>query len=337
MQNEIIKIENLTKIFKVKKKDIIAIQDINLSICESDIYGIIGLSGAGKSTLIRCINYLERPTSGTVYYKGMDLSKLNNKEMRKIRQNIGMIFQNFNLLEQRTVLKNVMFPLEISKMPKEDRINRAKELLKLVGLEDKLDVYPSQLSGGQKQRVAIARALANNPDVLLCDEATSALDPNTTNSILELLKDINQKLGITIIIITHEMRVVETICNKVAIIDESKIKETGLVKDIFVNPKTPIAKNLIFPKLDIVNREFGRMLLRLEFDGNVLEPVIANMILKTKVLVNIIQADIKSKDAKIYGEMILQLPDDETAIAKIKNYLISENIKFQVDRKEETV
>ena len=329
MEKEIIKIENLSKVYKVKNFEITAIQDINLSIYEKDIFGIIGLSGAGKSTLVRCINFLEKPTSCRVYFDGVNLSSLDNKQMRKVRQNIGMIFQNFNLLEQRNVLKNVLFPLQIAKVPKEEAIKRAKDLLELVGLSDKQNVYPSQLSGGQKQRVAIARALANNPSVLLCDEATSALDPNTTNSILALLKDINKKLGITIIIITHEMRVVESICNKVAIIDESKIKETGLVKDIFVNPQTAIAKDLIFSKLDAVNNKIGRTFFKLKFDRKVLDPVISNMILKTNVLVNIIEANLNTKDGIAYGEMLIQLPDDETAIAKVKNYLNSEAIEYE--------
>lgn len=329
MEKEIIKIENLSKVYKVKNFEITAIQDINLSIYEKDIFGIIGLSGAGKSTLVRCINFLEKPTSGRVYFDGVNLSSLDNKQMRKVRQNIGMIFQNFNLLEQRNVLKNVLFPLQIAKVSKEEAIKRAKDLLELVGLSDKQNVYPSQLSGGQKQRVAIARALANNPSVLLCDEATSALDPNTTNSILALLKDINKKLGITIIIITHEMRVVESICNKVAIIDESKIKETGLVKDIFVNPQTAIAKDLIFSKLDAVNNKIGRTFFKLKFDRKVLDPVISNMILKTNVLVNIIEANLNTKDGIAYGEMLIQLPDDETAIAKVKNYLNSEAIEYE--------
>ena len=332
---EIIKIEDLGKIYKVKNQEIEAIKNINLSIEEKDIFGIIGLSGAGKSTLIRCINYLEKPTSGRVLFNGVDLNTLDNKQMRKVRQGIGMIFQNFNLLEQKTVLKNVMFPLEIAKVSKEERIKKATQLLEMVGLADKLNVYPSQLSGGQKQRVAIARALANNPSVLLCDEATSALDPNTTNQILALLKDINKKLGITIIIITHEMRVVESICNKVAIIDESKIKEVGYVKDIFVNPQTKIAKDLIFSKLDVVNRKAGKTLLKLTFEGNFLEPILANMILKTNVVVNILEADIKTEGDNPVGKMVVQLPDDENAIAKVKNYLNSHNVSYEEETLKE--
>ena len=329
MSKEIIKIENLKKPFKLKKETITAIQNINLSINEGDIYGIIGLSGAGKSTLIRCINFLERPTSGNVYFKGIDLASLKNKDLLKIRQNIGMIFQGFNLLEQRTVLENVLFPLEINKTDKNEAILKAKELLSEVGLIEKINAYPSQLSGGQKQRVAIARALANNPSVLLCDEATSALDPNTTNQILSLLKNINEKYGITIVVITHEMRVIETICNKVAIIDNSEIVEEGEVKDIFINPKTKIAKDLILPSIDIVEKSNEFIQLRLVFDGNVMDPVISTMILQTKVMVNIINAHVRTVDGKTYGEMMLQIPDDEASIAKVKNFLTSNQVTFQ--------
>lgn len=329
MSNQIIKIENLKKTFKLKKDIITAIQNINLSINEGDIYGIIGLSGAGKSTLIRCINFLEKPTSGKVYFKDIDLSSLKSKELLKVRQNIGMIFQSFNLLEQRTVLENVLFPLEITKVNKQDAIKKATDLLNEVGLSDKLNAYPSQLSGGQKQRVAIARALANNPSVLLCDEATSALDPNTTNQILALLKDINEKYGITIVVITHEMRVIETICNKVAIIDNSEIVEEGEVKDIFINPKTQIAKDLILPSLDTFDKSNGHVRLRLVFDGNVMDPVISTMILQTKVLANIIKANVRTVDGKTYGEMMLQIPNDEASIAKVKNFLSSNEVTFQ--------
>ena len=329
MNNTIIKIENLKKTYKLKKETITAISDINLSIHEGDIYGIIGLSGAGKSTLIRCINFLEKPTDGKVYYKGIDLATLKNKDLLKVRQNIGMIFQNFNLLEQRTVLDNILFPLQVAKVEKEKALAKAKKLLEEVGLSEKAQAYPSQLSGGQKQRVAIARALANDPSVLLCDEATSALDPNTTNQILTLLKKINEKYGITIVVITHEMRVIETICNKVAIIDHSNIVEEGEVKEIFISPKTEIAKNLILPSLDTIEKSTGSIQLRLVFDGNHYDPVISTMILQTKVLVNIIKANVKTVDSKTYGEMILQIPNDDTSIAKVENFLTSNNVNYQ--------
>lgn len=331
---EIIRLEKLTKIFQDKRNTTVAIKDIDLVIEQGDIYGIIGLSGAGKSTLIRCINLLEKPTSGAVFFEGTNLVELKDSQLRQTRQKIGMIFQNFNLMEQRNVLRNVLFPLEIAHIAKDTAKERAVELLNLVGLSDKLDSYPSQLSGGQKQRVAIARALANNPSVLLCDEATSALDPSTTLSILQLLKEINQKLGITIVIITHEMKVVETICNKVAIIDESVIKETGLVAEVFANPQTPIAKNLIYPKLGVINKEFGSVLLKLTFDKTVLEPVVADMILKTQVAVNIIEASIKQGDNGSTGEMIIQLPNDQNSIAKVQNYLTTKNISFQQSNTE---
>ena len=328
MSNPIIKIENLKKTYKSKNSCVNAIENINLNINSGDIYGIIGLSGAGKSTLIRCINFLEKPTEGKVYFKGIDLSSLKNKELLKIRQNIGMIFQNFNLLEQRTVLENVLFPLQVAKVDKEVSIKKAKELLIEVGLEDKFNSYPSQLSGGQKQRVAIARALANNPSVLLCDEATSALDPNTTNQILSLLKSINEKYNITIVVITHEMRVIETICNKVAIIDHSNIVEEGDVKEIFIAPKTDIAKELILPSIEQIANDSGYVKLRLVFDGNYYDPVISTLILQTKVLVNIINANVKTVDSKTYGEMILKVPNDDTSIAKVENFLTSNNINY---------
>ena len=335
MPNPIIKLQNVTKVYNDKNSKTVAIQDINLEVEQGDIYGIIGLSGAGKSTLIRCINLLENPTSGSVYFEGTDLKLLSSSALRKTRQRIGMIFQNFNLMNQRNVLSNVLFPLQIAKMPKAEAIKRAQELLQLVGLTDKAKAYPAQLSGGQKQRVAIARALANNPSVLLCDEATSALDPATTQSILQLLKQINQQLGITIIIITHEMKVVESICNKVAIIDESVIKEIGDVAQVFANPQTPIAKSLIYPKLNVVDKQFGSVLLKLSFDGNVLRPIVAEMILKTNVAINIIEANIKQKDGTSYGEMIIQLPDDQNSIAKIISYLNDNNITFQQNSTEE--
>ncbi|MDE6947447.1 MAG: ATP-binding cassette domain-containing protein [Anaeroplasmataceae bacterium] len=329
MDQSIIELADLTKIYKVKKEEILAVEHINLKIEEKDIFGIIGLSGAGKSTLIRCINYLEKPTSGEVFFKGIPLSRLKEKELRKIRQDIGMIFQGFNLLDQRTVLKNILFPLEIAKVPKQEAVKRARELLQLVGLADRENAYPSELSGGQKQRVAIARALANQPSVLLCDEATSALDPNTTRSILELLKDINQKYGITIVIITHEMHVIESICNKVAIIDQSQIKEVGFVNQIFEHPQTSIAKSFILPDLEKWNSSFSNKILKINFEGNVVEPILAKMILETKVLVNILEANVKTKDSKLFGEMLLQLPEDLKQIAKIKHYLDKENIEYE--------
>ena len=329
MGKAIIKIENLTKDYKVKKEKLRALDNINLEIEEGEIYGIIGLSGAGKSTLIRCMNFLEKPTSGKVFYKGIDLSSLKNKELLKIRQNIGMIFQSFNLLEQRNVLDHVLFPLEIAKVDKKVALKRAYELLEEVGLSDKLYAYPNQLSGGQKQRVAIARALMNNPSVLLCDEATSALDPSTTKQILELLKNINKKYNITIVVITHQMQVIESICSKVAIIDHSQIIEEGEVKDIFINPKSETSKKLILPEIEDEDISKDNIKLRLIFDGNHQEPLISKMILQTKVLVNIIKANVKTLDERTYGVMIILVSNDEVSLFKIENFLLTNNVKYQ--------
>ena len=249
MNDEIIRIEELNKTFTGKNGTIVALDGVSLSIERGEIFGIIGLSGAGKSTLVRCINYLERPTSGRVIFEGRDLAGLKPRELLLVRQSMGMIFQGFNLLSQRNALQNICFPMEIAGIPRADAKKRAYELLELVGLSDRADAYPSQMSGGQKQRIAIARALSTNPTVLLCDEATSALDPNTTRQILELLKHINETLGITVVIITHEMKVIESICNRVAVIDESHIVELGEVKEVFIHPKSKIARQLIFPLL----------------------------------------------------------------------------------------
>lgn len=243
-----IKIDNVSKVFQTLNGEFEALKNINLTIGDGDIFGIIGLSGAGKSTLVRCINLLEKPTEGNVYLDTDKLNALTPKQFREKRRKIGMIFQQFNLLNQRTALKNVCYPLEISGVSKKDAVEKAERLLSLVGMLDKKSSYPSQLSGGQKQRVAIARALATDPKVLLCDEATSALDPDTTNSILELLKNINEEMGVTIVIITHEMSVVEKICSKMAILDSGEIVESGDVKGIFLSPKSHIGKKLIVPK-----------------------------------------------------------------------------------------
>lgn len=330
-----IQLENLCKTFTTDGGEVHAVQDVNLTIEDGDIFGIIGLSGAGKSTLVRCINYLEKPTSGDVVFNGVSLGSLSHKELLATRKSMSMIFQGFNLLSQRTALKNVCYPLEISKVPKKEAREKARSLLELVGLGDRSDSYPSQLSGGQKQRVAIARALATDPKVLLCDEATSALDPNTTRSILDLLKNINETLGVTIIVITHEMKVVEQICNKVAVLDGGVVVETGLVKDVFMAPKSQRAKELILPKSAAVKLVDGKKLLRIVFDGNSsFEPVISNLSLECHTAVNILGADTKNIDGKAYGQMLLQLPDDEAATVRIKNYLDSINIKYEEENLE---
>ena len=245
-----IQIEHLNKTYVSRQGEThIALTDINLTIEDGSVFGIIGQSGAGKSTLVRCLNLLERPTSGSIIINGRDITSLSEKELREFRSSVSMVFQNFSLLQQRTVLRNVMFPLELRHADKKEAEKRARELLELVGLADKCDKYPSQLSGGQQQRVAIARALVNNPSIMLCDEATSALDSMTTHSILKLLKDINEKMGVTIVIITHSLAVAELICDNVVVIDEGKIVEEGKTEDIFANPQSDVARKLLEKRL----------------------------------------------------------------------------------------
>jgi D-methionine transport system ATP-binding protein len=280
------------------------------------------MSGAGKSTLVRCLNYLERPTTGTVMIEDKDLSTLRESELRKVRTEIAMIFQHFNLLMQRNVLDNICFPMEIVGVKRADAVKRAKELLEIVGLQEKAKSYPSQLSGGQKQRVAIARALANNPKILLCDEATSALDPTTTKSILKLLQQINKDFGITIVIITHEMSVVQEICSHVAIIDSGELAECGTVEEVFQSPKSKAAKKLVFMVDTKVEEMAGKRCIRIVFSENSsFEPVIANMVLECKTPVNILLADTKDIGGIAHGQMILQLPEDETAANRMIHYL----------------
>lgn len=348
MSQPIIQLKHLGKEFQTANGPVKALEDINLDIETGEIFGIIGLSGAGKSTLVRCINFLEIPTAGEVTFLGSSLSilegassgkgvgsekrfqKLLEKKRRQARQSMGMIFQQFNLLAQRNVIDNICFPLEIAKVPKKEARKRAEELLKMVDLEEKAKSYPAQLSGGQKQRVAIARALATNPKVLLCDEATSALDPNTTKSILELLKRINRELGITVIVITHEMSVIEAVCDRVAIIDQSHIAEVGRVSDIFSEPKSKIGRQLILG--DAINHvEFGNSKqIRIIFDGREsTEPVISNLVLACKVPVNIMYAATKDLNGTAVGQMIIQLPEDEIEAKRVINYLKTTKIPFE--------
>ncbi len=329
----IIQIQDLEKTFRTKSGDVHALRDINLEIRKGDIFGIIGMSGAGKSTLVRCINLLEKPTAGKVIFDGIDISGLEDAELRKMRRSMGMIFQQFNLLMQKTAEENICFPLEIAGVDKRKAKARAKELLELVGLSDRAKSYPSQLSGGQKQRVAIARALAPNPKVILCDEATSALDPVTTNSILSLLKDINRKLGVTVVIITHEMDVIEKICNRVAIIDSSHIAESGSVEEIFFKPQTEAARRLVYPEGDQLT-QFGpvaeQACWRIVFDGNSsFEPVIAGMVLECKAPVNILFADTKNIDGKAFGQIVVQLPEDVDIAERMLKYLRSKNLTVE--------
>lgn len=337
----LIEIRNLCKTFGTGSTAVHALEDVSLDIEAGEIFGIIGLSGAGKSTLVRCMNLLERPTSGTVTVDGADMTALSNKELRAARREIGMIFQSFNLLMQRNALANVRFPLELAGVPKKEANKRAQELLDMVGLGDRAEAFPAQLSGGQKQRVAIARALATNPKVLLCDEATSALDPTTTESILELLKNLNRQLGVTVVVITHEMRVVERICSRVAIIADSRIAEMGPVQDVFLNPQTEAAKKLVLPsragKLegfssDSENRavdECRGRLIRLAFDGETTDrPIIADMILSCGAPVSIVYADTRSIEGRLYGHTVLQLPSDPAVAEKLRRWLSDEGVIF---------
>lgn len=327
----IICLEGLGKQFQTTNGTVTALDDINLEILQGEIFGIIGLSGAGKSTLVRCINYLETPTAGRVIFEGQNLSMMKESEIRKARQSMGMIFQQFNLLAQRNVLQNVCFPMEIAGVPKAEAKKRAAELLKLVGLEERMKAYPAQLSGGQKQRVAIARAMSTNPKVLLCDEATSALDPNTTKSILELLKKINRELGITVIVITHEMAVIESICDRVAIIDHSHIAESGKVSEIFSGPKSEIGRQLILGETAGQKTSFARARqIRVIFNGQESsEPIISNMVLACKVPVNILLADTHDIGGKAMGQMLLQLPEDEVDAGRICNYLKTVGVTYE--------
>lgn len=329
-----IQIKNLTKTFRTADGPVTALKDVNLTVCDGDIYGIIGMSGAGKSTLVRSINMLERPTEGSVEIDGKNIGLLSKNELIDIRRNVTMIFQGFNLLMQRTCLKNICFPLELAGVKKAEAKKRAMELLETVGLPDKANSYPAQLSGGQQQRIAIARALATEPRVLLCDEATSALDPKTTHSILSLIKEINQKMGITVIVITHQMSVVEEICNKVAILDNGSVVEEGLVSDIFSNPKSSAAKRLVFPDgvESVIERHGGEKVLRVVFNGAdaANTPLIARMSKDINVDVNIKGASTKTIGGMAYGNMLLGVENGEQALkaidylSKIEDVIVEE-------------
>ncbi|WP_196803064.1 methionine ABC transporter ATP-binding protein [Butyrivibrio sp. MC2013] len=329
--DSIIHIDHLSKTFSSKDHTVEALSDISLDIGKGDIFGIIGMSGAGKSTLVRCLNFLEKPSSGDVIVKGRSMSHLSPKELRLQRHDIAMIFQSFNLLQQRNVLDNVCFPLEITGVPKKQARLKATRLLAEVGLGDKLKSYPSQLSGGQQQRVAIARALANDPSILLCDEATSALDPKTTGEVLQLLKEINEKHGITIVIITHAMSVVTQICNRVAIIDNGRLAESGKVQEVFSNPRSEAGMRLVLSAGgSTAERVPGEHLIRIAFTSNSsYEPVVANMVLKFGSPVNIMRADTRDIGGIARGQMVLQLPDDEELRANMKKYLIERGLEVQ--------
>ena len=326
MSEPIIQIQHLSKTFGGGEDSVHALRDIHLDIRQGEIFGIIGLSGAGKSTLVRCMNLLERPTSGAVLVDGKDMTALSEKELRLQRRKITMIFQSFNLLMQRTCLKNVCFPMEIAGVPRARAEERARELLELVDLGDKAAAYPAQLSGGQKQRVAIARALATDPKVLLCDEATSALDPTTTASILGLLKDLNAKLGVTVVVITHQMSVIEEICSRVAILDGGSIAEMGEVQEIFSNPSTDAARRLVYPGgVSISQYPASTRAIRVSFNGGTAyQPLIASVAIDCGVKLNILGADTRNVGGKALGTMLLGLPDDPNEAAKALSYIRSQ-------------
>ena len=319
----IIEIKNLTKTFGSGENQVEALRDVNISVNPGEIFGIIGLSGAGKSTLVRCINLLERPNEGQVLFHGQNMMAMNDKNLRLQRRKITMIFQSFNLLEQRTALDNICFPLELVGTPRKEAVKRAKELLEIVGLPDKANAYPVQLSGGQKQRIAIARALATDPEVLLCDEATSALDPKTTDSILKLLQEINRERGITVIIITHQMSVIEQICHRVAILDHGDVAEIGKVVDVFHNPQSEAGRRLVSPEAaNLPLSTWEGPVARIAFNGNAsADPIIATLAMDLGVKVSILGADTRNIDGKAFGTMLISLPEDLPTRRKVLDYL----------------
>ncbi|MDD4775845.1 MAG: methionine ABC transporter ATP-binding protein [Syntrophomonas sp.] len=338
-----IQITNLSKIYHTPHQDILALDDVSLSVRRGEVFGIIGLSGAGKSTLIRCINMLEKPTRGSIMVDGQDLNALKQRELRQARQKIGMIFQQFNLLSSRNVFDNVMFPLEIAHIPPQQAQQRVAELLELVGITDKARVYPDQLSGGQKQRVGIARALANDPKILLSDEATSALDPDTTRSILKLLKDINSQLGLTILLITHDMNVIKQICDRVAVINESRIVEVGDVISIFSKPGTPTSQSFISSIINkdapdeyisnLINRHSGSYscLVRVSFIGaSAGEPVISSMIKRHGIDANILYGNIDRVKDVPFGNLTLELIGDREAVRQSMEFLKDSGLEVEV-------
>ena len=339
-----IEIKNLTKIFEIKGHTVTALSDVSLSIEKGDIFGIIGMSGAGKSTLVRTVNFLEKPTQGSILIDGINLSTLSEKELRKKRREIGMIFQNFNLLEQKNVIDNICFPLEIAGVKRKEARVRAKELLKTVNLEDKEKAFPSQLSGGQKQRVAIARALATNPGILLCDEATSALDPQTTRQILKLLKTLNEKLGITIVLITHEMAVVKEICTHVAVMDHGQVVEQGDVYSVFANPRMQITQNfirttsnlhkvdeLITENAELTHLQPGQLIVRLSYlSRSVSEPMISYLSRVYNVDINIIFANVEILQGSQLGGTVAIISGERENVTKAIEYFIEKNVGVEV-------
>ncbi|MCH7323000.1 methionine ABC transporter ATP-binding protein [Solibacillus sp. MA9] len=337
-----IDIQNITKVYKTKNGELTAVNDVNLSINKGEIFGIIGYSGAGKSTMIRLLNGLEKPTTGSVIVNGQDIAKASGNELRSARQKISMIFQHFNLLWSRTVEENIAFPLEIAGVPKAKRAQRVEELIELVGLKGRGKAYPSQLSGGQKQRVGIARALANNPEVLLCDEATSALDPETTESILQLLLDINKQIGLTIVLITHEMHVIRKICNRVAVMEAGKVVEQGDVLRVFQHPQAPITKNFVSKAAGetqetqasleqiLTNYPSGKI-VKLTFAGATTEqPVISQIIKQFDVVINIVHGKISTTTGGSLGTLFVHIDGDKQQIQQALQFLKQHEIQMEV-------
>ena len=317
-----IELKHITKRFPTPEGELTALHDVSLTIGDGDIFGIVGMSGAGKSTLVRCLNLLERPSQGQVVIDGEDLCAMSQKELTLRRRSISMIFQHFNLLMQRTCLDNICFPMEIAGKKGPEVKKKARELLEVVGLPDKADAYPAQLSGGQKQRIDIARALASDPKILLCDEATSALDPKTTRDILRLIQDINRRLGITVVIITHEMGVVEEICSHVAILDHGVLQETGTVEEVFSNPKTEAGRRLVYPDGVVIDQLPAAHVIRIAFNGSSsYEPLIASLAMDCQVKVNILGADTRNVDGKAFGTMLLGLPENPEERERAVNYI----------------
>ncbi len=336
-----ISVKNVRKIFPSKQGELTAVDKVNLDITEGEIFGVIGYSGAGKSTLIRMLNGLELPTEGTITVAGREVSKIKGRELREARQEISMIFQHFNLLWSRTVAENIAFPLEIAGIKGPERRKRVQELIKLVGLDGRENAYPAQLSGGQKQRVGIARALANNPKVLLCDEATSALDPQTTDSILDLLVDINKRLGLTIVLITHEMHVIRKICHRVAVMESGKVVETGAVLEVFKNPQQPITKRFVQQVTEpeatkdtvkhLLEKYHSGKIVQLTFIGDAAEqPVITNLIRTVKANVNILQGKISQTQNGSYGTLFIHLDGEQQEIEQAIDFLRSQQIGVEV-------
>ncbi len=332
-----IEICNLSKSFQTAGGKVEALRNVNLTIRDGDIYGIIGMSGAGKSTLVRCINMLERPTEGTVKLDGLDLGTLNKHKMQEMRHHVTMIFQSFNLLMQRNCLQNIMLPLKLIHMPKDQAEKRATELLETVGMSDKAKAYPAQLSGGQQQRIAIARALATDPKVLLCDEATSALDPKTTHDILSLIQDINQKMGITVVVITHQMSVGQEICNRVAILENGSVVEEGDVSEVFSNPKAQATKRLVYPDMASGIESLGaphQQMVRLVFQGAAAaaKPLLTTMAMECRIAANILSATTRTLDGKVYGTMLLNIPGGPANLAQAVKYLSeAPDVRVQVE------